>query len=94
MKNSFIQYLINQGYQDETANGEPSTAYDYANRVERVCSQEKLSWQSLAHDINHIVSKYDTGGTKEQEGKQSHNAVINALKRFQEFCHSLQTNHE
>lgn len=90
MKNRFIQYLIDRGYQDETDNGIPSTVYDYANRVERVCTQEGLSWQSLAKNINHVVSQYDTGGTKEQEGRQSHNAVINALKRFQEFCHSLQ----
>ena len=91
MKNSFIKYLEKEGYRILTPSGLPSTGPNYANRVDRVRKQEGLTWPTLANDIDRIVSIYDTGGTKEDKGKQSHSVVINALKRFQEFCHTTTT---
>ena len=93
MKDRFQNYLIQQGYSTVTGSGSPSTVYDYAKRIDRICEEEGLSWSSLANTIDSIIPKYDTGGSKEEFGKQSHNAVINALKRYQEFCHYNKTIH-
>jgi len=40
----------------------------------------------LADDLQEILSQYDRGGKKENMGKISHGAVINALRRFYEFA--------
>ena len=85
LKEQFEEYLISLGYSVETPKRHPSTVYDYCKRVERVCSVEKLTWESLAEQIDFIVSEYDIGGIKENDGKKSHNAVINALKRYCDF---------
>lgn len=86
MKKEFENYLIERGYQQFTPRGLPSTVYDYSKRIEKVLEWENLTWQQLAKNIAEICDEYDIGGIKEELGKQSHNAVINALKRFQEYC--------
>jgi hypothetical protein len=63
----------------------PSTVYDYPKRIDKVCERENLTWEESAKDIEKIVIQYDVTGCNEQFGRQSHGAVINALKRFQEF---------
>jgi hypothetical protein len=85
MKKQFEEYLTNQGYSVTTPSGNPSTVYDYVKRIDKVCSFENLSWTELAYEIGAIVNQYDVGGSKEDLGRKSHNAVINALRRFQEF---------
>ena len=85
MKEQFQEYLIKQGYSLTTPAGNPSTVYDYAKRIDKVCRLENLTWTSLAENIAAIVTLYDVGGSKEDLGKQSKSAVINALKRFAEF---------
>lgn len=85
MKHKFQDYLIKQGYSLTTPVGNPSTVYDYAKRIDKVCRLENLTWEGLACNIEEIVSLYDVGGSKEDLGKQSKSAVINALKRFSEF---------
>lgn len=86
MKEQFQLYLVNQGYSVKTPSGNPSTAYDYKKRIDKVCEWENLTWEELYHCIDRIVLLYDIGGTKEELGEKSHRAVINALKRFQEFA--------
>jgi len=88
MKEAFKQYMINNGYTQYTPKGLPSTVYDYLKRINFVCAQENKTWLQLAEKIDLIVIKYDVGGTEEYLGNKSHRAVINALKRYQEFCHS------
>lgn len=88
MKEKFRVYLILQGYKTVTPSGKPSTVSDYLSRVEKVCKIENMTYETLARNIGRIVSEYDIGGPKEFLGKTSHNSVINALRRFQEFCQS------
>lgn len=85
MKKQFEEYLINKGYKQTTPSGQPSTVYDYMKRIDRVCEWENMNWEQLADSIQKILSQYDIGGEKENLGKISHNAVINALRRFSDF---------
>ena len=85
MKEQFIEYLIEQGYSVETPSGKPSTVYDYPKRIDKVCKLENTTWEELAKNISLIVMLYDKGGAKEEQGRQSKYAVINALRRFSEY---------
>lgn len=86
MKERFRRFLIDAGYKETTPSGNPSTVYDYIKRIDKVCEWERESWETLAEHIEVVVVMYDVGGPKEELGKKSHSAVINALRRFQEFC--------
>ena len=85
MKTQFKTYLIEKGYSLTTPSGYPSTVYDYQKRIDKVCVWEHCTWEELASNIENIVIQYDIGGDKEQFGKRSHSAVINALKRYRDF---------
>ena len=85
MKKQFEVYLINRGYKQRTPSGNPSTVYDYIKRIDKVCEWENITWGQLAEDIQTILPQYDIGGEKEDLGRISHRAVINALRRFSEF---------
>jgi hypothetical protein len=85
MLEKFKHYLIQQGYSEHTPSGHPSTVYDYAKRIEKICEREKISIEQLGDNIGVYVKKYDTFGSEEEFGKRSHNAFISALKRFEEF---------
>ncbi len=89
MKEKFLKYLGKIGYKQTTPSGNPSTAYDYANRVDKIRIIENITWQDLSENIKKYLEIYDKGGLKENEGKKSHNAVINALKRFSEFSETI-----
>lgn len=86
LREQFYQYLVKKGFSDRTPTGNQSTTYDYPKRIERVCKEESLSWERLLTGIDEIVVKYDKGGVKEELGKQSKSAVINALKQYQLFA--------
>lgn len=85
MKEQFIVYLKEQGYSEYTPAGHPSTVYDYPKRIDKVCEWERTTWAGLAESVGAFVTKYDVGGEKEDFGKKSKSAYINALKRFREF---------
>lgn len=85
MKKQFEEYLINKGYKQTTPSGQPSTVYDYIKRIDRVCEWENITLEQLSDSIQEILYQYDIGGEKENLGKISHNAVINALRRFSDF---------
>lgn len=85
MKEQFKNYLLKKGYAEYTPAGNPSTVYDYMKRIDKVCKIENYSWQKLADNIHYIVHQYDSFGEKADIGNISNRAVINALKRFQEF---------
>jgi hypothetical protein len=85
MLENFKIYLIKQGYSEITPSGNPSTVYDYTKRVDKICKRERITIKQLAENINVYVKKYDTFGSEEEFGKRSHNAFINALKRFEDF---------
>ena len=89
MRTEFEKYLIKCGYKTVTPSGKPSTVYDYLKRIDKVCEKEGLSWNGLKDSIGRIVCEYDVGGSKEELGARSHNAVINALKRYQEFVSEI-----
>ena len=85
MLENFKTYLIKKGYSEFTPSGNPSTVYDYMKRVEKIRSRENISINELSENISYYVEKYDYAGTESEFGKRSHNAFINALKRFEEF---------
>jgi len=89
MLNKFEKYLVKRGYSEITPSGLPSTTYDYAkNRIPKICEKEGISVEQLASNIKLYVEKYDKGGSESKFGKRSHDAFINALKRFKEFLNS------
>lgn len=83
---NFRIYLIQKGYKEFTPAGNRSTVYDYVNRVDKILERERISIFKLAENIDFYVRKYDSDGIEAEYGKEGHRAVINALKRFQEFC--------
>lgn len=82
---AFEEYLVNAGYCEYTATGNPSTVFSYIHAIKKVLEEEGLSWHTLQHDIENIVPIYDVGGSKQHIGAKSNCTVINALKRFREF---------
>ena len=62
MLDRFKEYLAEKGYKSTTPSGNPSTVYDYAKRIQRVCKRENISERKLAEDIRLYVKKYDTNG--------------------------------
>jgi 5-methylcytosine-specific restriction protein A len=85
----FYEYLIKQGLSESTASGQRSTTYDYAQRVERICKEENITWSELTENVNDLINLYDKGGSKQLEGQKSNRAPINALKKFSSFCNSV-----
>lgn len=85
MIENYKQYLIKHGYSEYTPSGNPSTVYDYAKRIERVCKREAVTIEQLASKIESYVRKYGESGSESDFGKRSNSAYINALKRFEEF---------
>ena len=85
MLEKFKKYLIEKGYSEFTPSGKPSTVYDYIKRVERIRSRENMTLSELAENISYYVDKYGPTGNESEFGKRSHNAFINALRRFGEF---------
>lgn len=88
IKENYKSYLIEHGYKQYTDNGVPSTVFDYIKRIEKVLEWERLTWDELFNDIKLIRLQYEPDGKKASYGKTSHNAVINALRRFEEFKES------
>ena len=82
---AFEEYLVNAGYCEYTASGNPSTVFSYIHAIKKVLEEEGLSWYTLKNDIENIISVYDIGGAKQHIGAKSNCTVINALKRFGEF---------
>lgn len=89
MKRLFREYLKSEGYSEYSKNGNKSTVYDYSMRINRICEWEKLSWEELIYGIPQIIQKYDVGGSKEDIGKKSNHAYINALRAFQRFAYII-----
>ena len=85
MKKQFELYLISKGYKQFTPSGHPSTVYDYCKRIDFIANEEGLNWTDLAKQIEKILPLYDDCGPKQDLGRKSHHAVINALRRFSEF---------
>lgn len=85
MKQKFEEFLIQRGYRKYTANGNPSTVYDYIKRIDTVCQWEKMDWRDLAENIEKILHDYEKKGAKSDLGAKSHNAVRCALRCFRDF---------
>lgn len=85
MLENFKKYLVKQGYSEFTPAGNPSTAYDYMKRVNKICTREAISLKHLADNITFYIEKYGPTGNDSEFGKKSNNAFINALRRFKAF---------
>lgn len=79
VKQNFLNYLQNADYAQTTCNA-------YVSSVLRVCAREELTLPELRNEIARIVMRYDFGGEEEEFGSANKRIVINALKRFSEFC--------
>ena len=86
VKAAYEAYLIEKGYSEITPGGSDSTVPQYVKAVDDVVSKEHLTWSSLPSHISDIVALYGEGGAKESDGNYHHKTVINALRRFEEFC--------
>jgi len=85
MLENYKDFLVQRGYSEYTPSGKPSTAYDYMKRIQRICDRENISVNRLAENISSYLDKYGPTGNESEFGKKSHNAYINALRRFAEF---------
>lgn len=86
MKEQFRKFLINKGYKTVTPSGNPSTVYDYMKRIDKVCEWEFIdNWATLSKNIAQVRLQYEPSGEKSKLGAKSHNAVICALRQFEEF---------
>lgn len=85
MLEDFKYFLIEQGNSEYTPSGNPSTAYDYMKRVQRICERENITVKGLAENIDFFIDKYGPTGNESEFGRKSHNSYINALRRFGEF---------
>ena len=85
MLNQFQAYLVSKGYKEFSANGSPSTAIDYAWRINKICEKEGITEQHLADHINEIVNQYSINGEKWHISKRSHQSYWNALRNFRKF---------
>lgn len=86
MKKQFREFLVSEGYSERTPSGNKSTVDDYCLRVERILQWEGVSWNESKRKILILEQKYDVGGIKEDVGKKSHGAYINALRAYKRFC--------
>ena len=86
VREDYEAYLINEDYTEITPKGAPSTIPQYMRAIESVLEEEHLTWSALEPQISHLVALYGDGGAKEVIGNKQHKTVINALKRFEEFC--------
>lgn len=90
IRETFINCLIGRGYKVYTKSGLPSTVLEYARRIDCVMSWEGYSsWYEVATNIKQLLVDYDIGGAMEAYGEIGHRTVINALKRFDEFCDEI-----
>lgn len=90
IREAFLNYLIDRGYAVYTPKGLPSTVFNYVNRIDSVISWENFSsWYQVVINIKELLVHYDIGGTMEEYGLIGHSSVINALRRFDEFCEEL-----
>ncbi|MDR1138270.1 MAG: hypothetical protein LBK70_00105 [Clostridiales bacterium] len=85
MEQRYKDFLIANGYKQYTPSGQPSTVFAYIRRIYYVCERERMTWDELARNINKIVNEYNWGGSKEDFGAKSQNAIISALRRYKEF---------
>ena len=83
MEKLFDEYLHKKGYSANTCDS-------YVYWVKRVMEKEDIAClEVMASIISALCVKYDTGGQEEDFGNQGKRSVINALKRFKEFCRQL-----
>ena len=86
IKEKFTQYLKDMGYSEFTPKGTPSTVYDYLGRIDYVIYYEQfMDWFDVIENIEQLLQDYSRHGIKEDIGSKSNNAVISALRRFNEF---------
>ena len=92
IKEKFTQYLKDMGYSEFTPKGTPSTVYDYTYRIDYVIYYEQFrDWFDIIENIKQLLQDYSKYGIKGDIGSKSNNAVISALRRFDEFLVYLET---
>ena len=85
MLKQFENYLIQRGYKEFSANGNPSTVIDYSWRIAKIVEKEQITLEKLSADISKYLELYGKTGLKWVIGRRSHESYINALKQFRKF---------
>lgn len=88
-EHGFMDYLAGEGYSVTTPSGNPSTVYDYAKRIGKICKREGINLYELANRINYYCDRYDVCGPEEAYGSRSSNAPRSALNCFKNYVKGL-----
>jgi hypothetical protein len=80
-KDEFIKHLSDNGCK-------PSTAKDYAGRIEKIINNEGVTVQELSARIDQWIEEYKTG-IYASKNKTSHYAWSSALIKFKNFLPRL-----
>ena len=60
---AFERYLIGRGYKIEGDRGNRSTVYYYLDGVEKVLTEEGITWDSLKSVVSDLIPEYESGET-------------------------------
>ena len=82
---AFKRYLINKGFKEYSANGNPSSVLDYSYRLGRLLAAENVTLDELSNNIQKYIALYGRDGEKWCIGRKSHQSYINALRQFRKF---------
>jgi len=84
MKRQFAQWLKNNGYSLLTAEGRPSTIYDYGRGLKKVMDTERLSIEEVAQNIDSLLPKYQYGA-RAAVGRSISRSCRSSLAQFYKF---------
>lgn len=82
---NFRQYLINKGYKEFSASGNPSTCEDYCFRISAIVAKEGITLEELSNNIQKYMELYKRNGERWNLSKRSHESYYNAIKNFRKF---------
>lgn len=62
-----------------------ATAGVYVSAINSVASEEGLSWNEIAEDIDFLAEEYGPNGEKREKGMKNNSLIFTALRRFKQF---------
>lgn len=68
-----------------------ATAGVYVSAINSVASEEGLSWNEIAEDIDFYIEEYGPNGEKCEKGMKNNSLIFTALRRFKQFLLENQT---
>ena len=68
-----------------------ATAGVYVSAINSVASEDGLSWNEIAEDIDFLAEEYGPNGEKREKGMKNNSLIFTALRRFKQFLLENQT---